>query len=144
MDNDAEAATSRLMESMSALADVLDAENRALAAVDYVASERLATAKQRAIATLEAAVEAMPVHADGGLAGGGKAVRADLHAAQTRLAAALAENRTRLAEAIAIQQRAIGTVLAAAGEQTERRQYGPRTDAEPTGSIRGVAITTRA
>lgn len=149
MDNDPQAATSRLMQAMSALADVLDTENQALAAVDHAASERLAAAKQQAITSLEAAVDAMPrdseaEQAAAETAGGREALRVDLHAAQTRLAAALTENRSRLAEAISIQQRAIGTVLAAAGEQTERRNYGPGADAEPAASIRGVSLTTRA
>lgn len=153
MDNDSPAAANRLTAAMSALADVLDAENQALAAVDHATSEQLAAAKQRAIATLEAAVGAMPPDPAAEQAPvekppleqarGGKALRADLHAAETRLAATLTENRIRLAEAIAIQQRAIGTVLAAAGEQLERRNYGPRADVEPAGSIRGVSLTTR-
>lgn len=143
MDREHDSSASRLIDAMTTLADLLDAENRALAGIDYAASHDFAIAKREAIAALEAIADSAPSDDDGPISGGRHTAKAELVAAQKRLAAALTENRTRLAEAIDIQQKVIATVLAAANDQ-DGRHYGPKADIEPAPSIRGVSLTTRA
>lgn len=143
MDRDINLSARRLIGAITELADILDAENRALAGIDYAASHEFAIAKHEAIAGLEAAAECMPLQDDGPAGSQSPKDKTELIAAQKRLTAALTENRTRLAEAIDIQQRVIATVLAAANEQTGRH-YGPNPEVDAAPPIRGVSLTTRA
>lgn len=107
MSNDA------LIEAATRLADVLQAENATLVAMDFPAAGRLLEAKRAATAALGAA-QAQALFAPPGMP-----------ALAARLTALADDNRRLLERAIVVQRRVLGTVARAAQTALPEPQYGP-------------------
>ena len=95
------------------LAEVLQAENTALKALDFAAAGRLLTAKEAATAALTAA-QAATLFAPPGL----RAIALQLNVLAD-------ENRLLLERAIAVQRRVLGAVARAAQTASPEPYYGP-------------------
>jgi hypothetical protein len=122
------------------LAEALDAENRALAALDLDAAAALAPAKSEAADAFAAAREA--------------AARADAHAEGEerqlaeqlgrRLEGLAAENRRLLERAIALQAQVIETIAGAALPATGPGTYGRSGHQRPAPAPVALALAARA
>lgn len=125
------------IEAAATLADILEDENKALAASDFGASARLASGKRSAIAQAEAllgAVGQMP-----------RERRSGLVALHRRLDTAIGANRALLQQSIDTQQRVIETVLRAFDIGHDADTYPPVGASEPAHRpVRPVALALRA
>ena len=115
------------------LADILEQENAALAALDFAAAAALLAVKQDALEALEAA-RRLPR----------SAAPPDLAAAAERLAGLAAENRSALTRAMAAQSRVLSLVMGAAHKALPAApRYGAQGRLETTARP-ALAISARA
>jgi hypothetical protein len=125
---------SALIEAVTTLASVLEAENQALQRSDFGASGSLADAKRNAIVQLEAITtlqQAQP-----------RQVPPALH---RRLDDAIDQNRDLLRRSIETQQRVIGTILQALAPDRAGEHYPPQPGADhPHRNTVPVALALRA
>lgn len=115
------------------LADALDAENRALRALDLPAATALLTEKA-------AATEALAEARRAGATPGGP----DAAAAAARLRSLAEENRRLLERAIAVQNRIIGTLARAARQGAAPSRYGAGGAPAATRQAAACAVVARA
>ena len=127
--------TPELIEAAIRLADLLEAENVALAALDLQAAGRMLPAKTAALAAFTAArdrAKASPVP---------EAVAREL---ADKLGAAAATNQRLLERAITVQGRVLETIARAARVQTALPQYGAHGRPAAVRNASAITFSARA
>ncbi|MCF3946688.1 hypothetical protein AiwAL_07820 [Acidiphilium sp. AL] len=130
--------TAEWIAATAELARVIEAENDALARVDFSESCRFAETKRMAIMRLESMIDSRPVPAFGQDRPGSAALR-------QRLDAAIGRNRALLLQAIDTQQRVIATIVQALGPGEADTHYPSACGAHPMQRAAApVALAVRA
>lgn len=127
-----------LIEAATALVRVLEAENDALAKVDFGASCQFAETKREAIARLDAMIGSLPNPPSG-------QSRPENALLRQRLDAAIGRNRTLLLQAIDTQQRVVATLVQALEPDAAESHY-PAAYGTPSmqRAVAPVALVVRA
>ncbi len=127
--------TQELVQAAITLADILQAENAALTALDLPRAASLFAAKTAAVAGFEAARARAANHPITGSAARDTA---------NRLRDAVEQNRRLLERAITVQGRVLATIARAARNQATPPQYGARGRPAYRAPIAAVAFSARA